>query len=313
MAVSISSLLAAHEVASGITVHVLSEGITEASRLQLRAMVATRDAHIQFHDLPDLNQLAGVTLDFRDFSIATFARLWLAELFPTLSRALYIDCDTLILEPLDDLWTQRFAPGCNTAGILDAASAHAHREIGLSPSQPYVNAGVLLIDLDEWRANRKSEQFLTFLRDRHGQVPHNDQGVLNACLAGEVQTLPAKYNVMTYCLAFSYDELRRYKHPSTYYRRDEFVGSVEQATVVHATGSFLVDRPWVRNSNSPIAPLWNQMRAATPWAGMPLSEPARLSTSHKAARRACASFLRRPAIAALGIAQATARSRFRSY
>ena len=76
----------------------------------MRELVNRYHAAIEFIELPDLDSLAGVHLDFKEFSLSTFARLWLTELLPNVERVLYLDCDTLVRSPLDELWLTQL--GC---------------------------------------------------------------------------------------------------------------------------------------------------------------------------------------------------------
>lgn len=307
------SLLAHAERPEDIRVTVISEGVTLASKTRLQAIASGFGASLDFVEMPDLNQLAGVRLEFRQFSLATFARLWLPDLLPDANRILYIDCDTLVQDSLESLWKTELFGQNSVAGVLDAVSAANKRKVGLTPDEPYVNAGLLVIDLAKWRSSGAKETFIRYLTDHHGVVPHNDQGVMNACLRGQVLPVDPRFNVMSYCLGLTYDELLLYKKPAAYYDRAAFSAAVRRPAVLHATGSFLFDRPWFRGSRSPIAESWLAARNQTPWAEEPLWDPA-LSRPTKILRTLCAHPLgRRPTLGLLGVLQATMRDRLPSF
>lgn len=312
MAVSICSLLESCNAPNKISIHVISDGVTEATRTKVRELVNRYHAAIEFIELPDLDSLAGVHLDFKEFSLSTFARLWLTELLPNVERVLYLDCDTLVRSPLDELWLTQLGDIESVAGVLDAVSAINKAKIGLSPDAPYINAGVMLIDLDKWRESRALDTFTEFLRTHSGRVPHNDQGVINGCLWKSVKPIHPRYNVMSYCLALSYPEIMSYKRPSAWITKDQFGELTSAPAILHATGSFFFERPWIEDSGSPMAPVWAEVKAKTPWSGEAPNKR-RPRTSAVVLRSLCSSSLRQPTIATLGILQATIRERVRAF
>jgi len=311
MAVSILSLLDSSSDPASVRIHVLSEGITTESQDALTRMVEDQGSSLSFRELPDLNRLADVTLDFKEFSISTFARLWLPDFYPDLQRVLYIDCDTVVLQDLGGLWCTELPGTKSVAGVLDALSEENKRKVGLAADDPYINAGVMLIDVAKWRMAGTEETFVSYLREHGGVVPHNDQGVINACLTNEIVVLPPTFNVMSYCLALSFDELRTYKKPVGYYERREYDTVTAAPKILHATGSFLFDRPWVAGSRSPIADIWLATAARTPWSGTPL-ETVDPGLVRSALRWACSGPARRPTLAALGVVHSLLRDRIRS-
>jgi lipopolysaccharide biosynthesis glycosyltransferase len=305
-AVSIASLCENNREADAIHIHVIGNRIRPETRNKLVRLAESYARQLDVLELPDLNRLAGVEISSRQYNIATFARLCLGLIFPTLERVIFIDCDTLVLGSLQALWETPLRKGMLMAGTLDAVSRVNRRRIGLSADATYINVGVLLADLSRWREAEIHNTFFTFLRQRNGSVPIVDQGVINATASEYIQPLPAEYNVMTFQMAFSYREMKRYKKPRNYYDAKTYESVRIAPTILHATNQFLLDRPWVEGSNYPYAERWRGFCANTPWADEPL-EPNRLPAHKKVLRALCKTPLRRMVLEALGVVQASVK------
>jgi lipopolysaccharide biosynthesis glycosyltransferase len=162
-----------------------------------------------------VNKLQNV-MDFmpeRCSNLATAFRLLVGEMLPHLERVIYIDIDVLIMQNLAELYDMNL--GAKTIGavrgykVMKAREANAN--LGLSgialqlPAQKYFdeiigmqgkfyfNAGVLLIDLNRWRAEKVKEKSLDFF-DRNVLLLFTDQDALNHVLRDQVLFLEEDWN-----------------------------------------------------------------------------------------------------------------------
>lgn len=305
-AVSIVSLCENNQDEPEINIHVIGNGIRPDNSNELKRIAAAYGRSLEVVELPDLNKLAMVKIVSRQYNIATFARLYLGPLLPNIDRAIFIDCDTLVVGSLKALWETQLERGMLIAGSLDAVSCFNKRRIGLDADDTYINVGVLLADLDLWRRERIHEQFFNFLRERNGSVPIVDQGVINAVASRRIQALSAQYNVMAYILAFSYFEMKRYKKPRKYYDKRQYDTAKAAPVIVHATNHFLIDRPWLKGSNHPYAGQWLRYYELTKWKDQPL-DPYQVSFIDRTLRALCATPLRWPVLETLGVLQSTVK------
>jgi len=134
-----------------------------------------------------------------------YFRCLLPKIYPdSVSRAVYIDSDTLVLEDLYPLWNHPLdghpvAAAGDLVSVIKDAISH-WEEIGLDGDAPYFNSGVLVIDLDRWRAEDICERVLQRCRiDRHRLLIRNrwnqhDQYGFNVVLQNRWKRLPARYN-----------------------------------------------------------------------------------------------------------------------
>ena len=185
MGVSIYSLLRHNAEFENIRLYVIDNDISPENRDKLREMVSRfSNAEIMF--LPFLEWKEKLRLNMSwDISISSYARLFVGEMLPeTVDRVLYADCDMIVCEPLRELWNTPL-DGKVLAAVQDSISADTKAAVGLQAGMRYFNAGLLLIDLAEWRARKMGERCMSFIDGHGGNVVHHDQGVLNGVLMGD--------------------------------------------------------------------------------------------------------------------------------
>ncbi|MGM9697220.1 MAG: glycosyltransferase family 8 protein [Prevotella sp.] len=127
--------------------------------------------------------------------IMTFARFLLPSMLPKLKKVLYLDCDLVVHRDLKPLWD---------FDIEDVAVAMApdhvyHDKKTLErlniPNGAYLNAGVMLMNLDYWRKHNLQKRMLEFIAEKGKQLTFLDQDALNVVLQNERKELPLFYNV----------------------------------------------------------------------------------------------------------------------
>lgn len=118
-------------------------------------------------------------------SLTSYARLFAGSILPAnLDKVLYIDCDIIFNGSIRDLFNTDLG-NCLVGGILDPLISRTYKkEIKIPMSEPYINAGVLIIPLNRWRSEGMEQKFVDFLVANRGKVHHHDQGIINAVCAG---------------------------------------------------------------------------------------------------------------------------------
>lgn len=112
----------------------------------------------------------------------TYYRLLLGDFLPkSVDRILYLDPDIVILKPLDELYNLDFQ------GHVCAATRHTYSfmervnlfRLRMKQSTHYVNAGVIMVDVDAWRKTITTEQIVQFISDNIKRLKLSDQDALN--------------------------------------------------------------------------------------------------------------------------------------
>ncbi len=129
------------------------------------------------------------------YTIDTYTRLWVEEFFPAnVSRVLYLDADMVVVGSIEPLWTVDL-DGALLGTVDIPGSDRGVTRLGMSMEDGYFNAGMLVIDLEQWRATRAAEAVLEYIRLNPERVLY-DQDALNACFHGHRKRLDYKWNVI---------------------------------------------------------------------------------------------------------------------
>ena len=130
-------------------------------------------------------------------SWATYARFLLGELLPLDAQAvLYLDSDLIVVGPLNGILDRSAVTPEDTRSIVRAVprdSGHHLEEFGFR-SDRYFNAGVLLVDLEQWRREGIQDQLFERAEQLFGKLHLWDQDVLNLVLEGRWSELPGHFN-----------------------------------------------------------------------------------------------------------------------
>ena len=133
------------------------------------------------------------------FSVVTYYRLFIASLFPQYDKILYLDCDLVVLGDISELYN---APiGDNILAAAPEAYVRSTPEfreyariaLGVNPDC-YVNAGVLVINLDQFRKNKIEEKFVRMITDFDFDLLDPDQAYLNYLCRDKIYELPNGWN-----------------------------------------------------------------------------------------------------------------------
>jgi lipopolysaccharide biosynthesis glycosyltransferase len=212
-----------------------------------------------------------VKIDLREVDTADFSGVRLKNGFPLAtvynvlaplyllsneSRAVYMDADMVVTEDLSALWEMqlRFPVGA----VLDAhivwmaspSMWRPWREEGLEPLTPYLNTGLMMMDLDRWRTEKLTERTLIFLEKY--ELPCVDQDALNLVLRGEFDQLHPRYNSMPY------HHLKMLRYLDTV-ESDKIIGeAITNPAVIHYHRSFF-GKPWTYWCSHPGANLWKSL------------------------------------------------------
>lgn len=189
------SLLESADPSAGeVNFHIFSDKLLEADIDALRASLGKlgRPFHMRlcrieesmFRAFPPLNG-----------GWATYYRLAVPGLMDC-GRFLYVDADTMCavdVAPLFELemgnHPAALVPEAPLSGAADRVVAQL---LGNSPEEPYFNAGVILVNVAEWKRQRITERSMDYLLAH--RPDYWDQSALNVVLHRCAMTLDERYN-----------------------------------------------------------------------------------------------------------------------
>lgn len=267
LAVSMVSVFARNRNMPQITVYVISIGLSEESRKRLQVIARQYKRKLLFLDLDDIESRFDYDIDTRGFDISAMGRLFAGQLLPQeVERILYLDCDTVAVRSLEELWNLDIS-GYLLGAVMEPTIYEAvKKDIGLGESDPYFNSGVLLIDLARWRESQAEKRILDFYKKKEGRLFACDQDAINGALKGEIASMPPKYNFFTNYRYFGYGNILQHAPSYSSVTEEMFVEAKKRPVIIHYMGD---ERPWIRGNLNHYRKAYEKYLAMTPWRGNP--------------------------------------------
>lgn len=273
MGVSLVSLLENNQDLDGLHVTIFDSGISSDNKNKIEEIFQKYNREMPRWIKPiDIQKKLSLNVTTDRGSLAQYSRLYIQDYFENnVTRILYLDCDTLILDSIKELFTIDLKND-TVAAVKDAFSKYYRKNINLSENDMMINSGVYVVDLEKWRSNHIEDQITDFLISQKGNVQQGDQGVLNAVLRGEIYALSPKYNLMSIFYEYSYDKMIKYRKPVNFYTQEEISQAKENPVIIHYTSAFNAVRPWFKGATHPETTEWQKYYEMSPWKDVPLKE-----------------------------------------
>lgn len=263
MGISMISLFENNRDMVNLNVYLLGDAISEENKDILTNIAAKYERVCYFIDVPNLN--IPEELVSNRWPKSAFTRMFSGELMPKeIHKILYLDCDTIVkgsISELDDFNTKGYA----ISAVKDCVSRQYKKKINIDKRDSYVNAGVLLMDLDVMRQLDIRHMICSFVDNYSRLISYADQDVLNGIFKGKFGILAPEYNVMTQVSAYTYEQILQYRRPSAYYTIREIEYAQKNPVIIHYTTCMLNIRPWCQNSNHPWALEFDKYQSVSPW------------------------------------------------
>jgi lipopolysaccharide biosynthesis glycosyltransferase len=180
---------------NSITIHSIATGVSKTEKEEIKNFVLKNNAEIFFYDIDEEYVRKNVVVPINNyFTIATYYRLFLPSLLPVdVKKLLYIDTDAIVLDDLKELYTTDI-DGLPFGAVSDPYPV-IRTDLGLYEEGKYFNAGVLLIDIENWKQQQVMEKAMRFIADHPEKIRFVDQDALNATQKDKWYRLDGKYNM----------------------------------------------------------------------------------------------------------------------
>lgn len=191
-------------------------------------------------------------------SKATYFRLYLHKLLPPeIDRILYLDCDMIVLDNLENLYNIDFHDK-PCAVVIDMFNncEEIYNRLNYQQDSGYFNAGMILINLPIWKKEEISEKALSFIQSHPKKCLAHDQDALNKALSGNFIISSVRYNMQL-------DFFRDYSNlivNKIYYQ--DINHSIKKPAIIHFTGP---TKPWYKNCLHPYKNHWKLFLSKTFW------------------------------------------------
>lgn len=178
----------------------LNEDISSSNLEKLECMRELHKRHdFVIHHLKDIYK--GNVMRIGHITSVTYFRLQLPSLLAHAEKCIYLDCDVLVCQDLSELFRTDISEKY-IAGVRAPRHYRTEKEIQenllrleISAIDQYINAGVMLMNLDRMRKDGIENQFHHLIKNNY---PAQDEDIINKVCYGMIQILPPRYNIMPY-------------------------------------------------------------------------------------------------------------------
>ena len=213
--VSLTSMMQNASKKRDYHVYILHTNIPETSQARVLALQNENFA-ISFVNVTDYLDSISERLPLRHYyNKTTYFRFFIAEMFPESDKAIYIDSDTIVQGNIARLYDTNIgscylgAAHEQAMAQVDVFGTYCERVVGVS-RKDYFNAGVMLINCEQFRLHRVLDRFIHYLGVYNFAVTQ-DEDYLNLICKNRVHHLDQRWNTeLTDGLTYSYDIRKGY-------------------------------------------------------------------------------------------------------
>lgn len=192
---------------------------------------------------------------FRHFSRAMYFRLLACDLLPdSLDRALYLDPDTLVINPVRPLYQTDFSgclyAACAHTGITNIKEQVNRLRLNSDEAEGYFNSGVLLLNLAAQRETVRAEDIFRYAEEHKNELILPDQDILNGLYADSI--LPLDDSL------YNYDAHRYETYRMVSAGEKDLDWVMRNTVILHFCGR---NKPWIKPNRSRFGILYKHYAA----------------------------------------------------
>ena len=181
---------------------ILHSGLSEKGRKYISSLSdGLQHVSIRFYDVSSF--LRGKDFPQNDvYTLATWYRIFAPSIFAEYEKIVYLDVDVVVLADIAELFHEHIGEnmlaGCTDLGIVGVSTMRGSRPyfietIGVTDIMQYVNAGVLLLNIQKMRELGVEKDCIEAALTKH--FWNNDQDTLNHICCGHIQLVDPTWNI----------------------------------------------------------------------------------------------------------------------
>lgn len=201
LAVALQSLIENSSKNYYYSIKILYTNIEEENKQKI-SKYKKENVNIEFVDLNYYIKKVKDKLYTRDYyTKTTYFRLFIPNLYPQYDKAIYLDSDIVVLGDIAELYNVNMGNNLIAAAPDDVIQTtkvfqeYVEKVVGVADYRNYFNAGILLMNLDEFRKFNFQEKFLYLLETIKFTVAQ-DQDYLNRLCKGKVKIIDKAWDRM---------------------------------------------------------------------------------------------------------------------
>ena len=202
------------------------------------------------------------------YTVATYYRFFVPEIFAAYERVIYLDTDMLILADIAELFSLDLQGNCLAAGEnppfaleLDEQYVNYITKKLHVPAEKYYCAGIMVTDIPKLKQLHFLPRCLHKLEEL-GRPTLVDQDVINCLYHGQSLILPREWNYVWEPLLSNFTSRVGKLSPESQEKWHTYGADAQRAKIIHYSSSI---KPW-RAPAEPLAEKWWAWARQTPWA-----------------------------------------------
>lgn len=229
----------------------LTTSLSDNTQQRLTRLCYKYHSNISFHQLS--------TEKFCDFpvgqwNIIMYFKLLIPYILPlSEERCLFLDVDMIINDDIDELYNIKLEKNV-FAAAEDIPDCIKHKQrLGLSPEDVYINSGVMVCNLKEWRKCYFKEDIFEYIH-KVSNIIMNEQDVLALYFKKSIKILPIKWNMVT----FYFERVPRIFN--------KYKSNLKKARLSPSILHFACPiKPWYKDCQHPYKSLYKKYLMMTEW------------------------------------------------
>lgn len=232
-------------------IYLITDGISAVAEQRLRSVCLRYGAELR---------VINCSIDnLGDFPVGQwqpimYFKLLIPQLLPeTESRCLFLDVDMIVDDDIQKLYDWPL-DGNVIAAAEDMPDCVAFKpRLGLNADDLYINSGVMVCDLVEWRAMEREVPIMDYATSIIDKIV-NEQDVIACYFRGRISMLPIRWNMTTFY--FMREPKIFAKYLPQLLQSKAFPGIIHFAAPI---------KPWFKDCQHPYRHLYRKYLKRTPW------------------------------------------------
>lgn len=196
LGVMLNSLLTNQADRSGTIIYVIESDLSSTNKENLSRITKGFKVDIHFLSIDKAS-----FKDFKEkkhFTIETYYRIVIPDLLSKqINKALYLDPDIIVNEDITKLWNVNIDNYYLAAVRKALISDPKKNKLQIPKKYSYFSAGVLLMNLKNWRKDNTTSKVLSFIKHNSEKIEFCSQDPLNAILYDKWLNIHPKWNFTT--------------------------------------------------------------------------------------------------------------------
>lgn len=222
----------------GYDIYILHSDLQAQDQIYLMPQIKDQDTRVHFQFV-DPSLFASFPESDR-YPRLIYYRIFAASLLPAeVDKILYLDGDTIVINPLDELYEMELE------GNYFLACTHVRKflnkinqyRLGMEEESTYINSGVMLMNLRELREKQNIKEVMSFVEKKRRYLTLPDQDIITALYGDKTGIL----NAMKYNLS---DRMISFYNADPSHKKIDLKWVRENAVVIHYYGK---QKPWKKN------------------------------------------------------------------